>query len=204
MEMSRREASRGWFRWAIHLLSVPVGSRCGNRIMRANTFHIAPGHLSSYGKGLSMYLANKRIYKRTSLLAIGVSFLLGTIVIYNLNQASIDKELESLYLLPRPQTFTELYFEKPESLPSSTTSNQPIRFMFIVHNLEAADYRYIYEVSVIANTRQVVDSGNALVKNNQYYARGELFYLAKSPREQKIVVDILNINQSISFWVQIE
>ena len=51
-----------------------------------------------------------------------------------------------------------------------------VNFAFVIHNLETTDYQYVYDVYVNANgSRQVIDSGNVLVKNNQYYVKNESF-----------------------------
>jgi hypothetical protein len=85
-------------------------------------------------------------------------------------------------------------------LPSSTTSSQIISFAFVIHNLEATDYHYLYDVSVNANsTRQIVDSGNVLVKDNQYYVKNEKFNLLNLPGSQEVVVELTNKRQSIDF-----
>jgi hypothetical protein len=97
---------------------------------------------------------------------------------------------------------TELYFSNNANLPEAVTSNKPISFTFVIHNLEATDYQYAYSVLVITNgTRHTVDSGKVLVKNNQYYDKNEKFNLAKSPERQEVVVELTNKHQSIDFWV---
>src|SRR5437879_2595007 len=124
-----------------------------------------------------MHLTNKQLLKLSSLL-IGVTLVVGLLILINLNRASVDNELVTLDLIPKPEKLTELYFNDNAKLPSSVTSNQVISFAFVIHNLETTDYQYAYDVSVNANgTRQIVDSGSVLVKNNQYYVKDEKFNL---------------------------
>src|SRR5438128_1693021 len=150
-----------------------------------------------------MYLITKQLFKLASLLTIGVTLVVGMVIFYNLNRVSIHYELVTLDLIPKPEKLTELYFNDNVNLPSSETSNQVISFAFVIHNLETADYLYVYEVSVNVNgTRHIVDSGNVLVKNNQYYAKNEKFKLMNSSGRQEVVVELTNIQQSIDFWIQ--
>ncbi len=148
-----------------------------------------------------MHITNKRLIRLTFLL-IGVALVVGTLIFFNVNRAAINNELVNLYLLPRPEKLTELYFNNNANLPSSATSNQVISFEFVIHNLETTDYQYIYNVSVIANgTRHTVDRGNVLVKDNQYYIKNEKFKLMNSLGRQEVVVELTNKQLSIDFWV---
>lgn len=123
------------------------------------------------------------------------------LIFFNLNRAPIYNELVNLDLIPKPEKLTELYFNNNANLPGSATSNQVISFAFVIYNLETTDYQYAYVVSVNANgTRHIVDSGNVLVKNNQYYVKNEQFNLMNSPGSQEVVVELTNKQQSIDFW----
>src|SRR5713226_677108 len=147
-----------------------------------------------------MHLTIKQLFKLVFLL-IGVTLIVGMLIFFNLNRASVNNELVTLDLIPKPEKLTELYFNNNANLPSSATSNQVISFAFVIHNLETTDYQYAYDVSVNANgTRHIVDSGNVLVKNNQYYVKNEKFNLMNSPGSQEVVVELINKQQSIDFW----
>src|SRR6266849_5289395 len=140
---------------------------------------------------------SKQLFKLISLSMIGVILVTGMIIFFNLNKASIYNEFVTLDLIPKPEKMTELYFNDSANLPSSATSNQVISFAFVIHNLETTDYQYAYDVSVNANgTRHIVDSGNVLVKNNQYYVKMEKFNLMNSPGSQEVVIELINKQQS--------
>ena len=146
-----------------------------------------------------MRLTMKELPKLASLL-IGLALVVAMLLFYNLNSATIYNELAALDLIPQPEKLTELYFNDHTNLPTSATSNQAIAFAFVIHNLEATDYQYTYAVSVNANgIRHIVDSGNVLVKDNQYYVKNERFTLLNSPGSQKIIVELTNKQQSIAF-----
>ena len=51
-------------------------------------------------------------------------------------------------------------------------------------------------------TRHLLNKGNVLVKNNQYYVKNEKFKLMNSSGRQEVVVELTNIQQSIDFWIQ--
>ena len=149
-----------------------------------------------------MCLNVKRLIKRTPLF-IGVALVIAMLIFYNSNRASVYRELVTLDLIPRPETLTELYFNKSADLPSFVTRKQVIHFTFVIHNLEAVDYHYAYNVSVNAHgTRHIVDSGNVLVKDNQYYIKNENISLIDVPGTQDVVVELTNKRQSIDFWVE--
>ena len=148
-----------------------------------------------------MHLTFRQLFKLATLL-LGVTLVVGMLIFFNFNRASIYNELVSLDLVPKSEKLTELYFNDNANLPSSATSKQEISFAFVIHNLETTDYQYIYEVSVNLNgTRHIVDSGKVLVKNNQYYVNNEKFNLMNSSESQEVVVELTNKQQSIDFWI---
>lgn len=149
-----------------------------------------------------MHLTKKGLFKLSSLLMIAITVVVGVLIFSNVNSASIHNELIALDLLPRPEKLTELYFNNSANLPDSVPANQVMSFSFVIHNLETTDYRYVYEVSVNANsTKQIVDSGTVLVKNNQYFVKNEQFKLMDARGRQEVVVALTNLRQSIDFWI---
>jgi hypothetical protein len=148
-----------------------------------------------------MHLAIRQLFKLAPLWIV-IALIIGITVFYNLNKESVNSELATLNLIPKPEKLTELYFNNNANLPSSVTSNQAISFAFVIHNLETTDYQYTYDVSVTANeTKRIIDSGSVLVKNNQYYVKNENFTLMKSSGRQKVMVELTNKNQWIDFWI---
>ena len=150
-----------------------------------------------------MRLTIKQLFKLASLL-LGLVLVVVMLILFNLNRANIYNELISLDLIPKPEKLTELYFNNSANLPGSATSNQAISFTFVIHNLETTDYQYVYDVSVNAKgTRHIVDSGDVLVKNNQYYVKNEKLKLMNSPGRQEVVIELINMPESIDFWIDI-
>ncbi len=70
-----------------------------------------------------MHPTVKQLFKPVVLLLIGVTLVIGMLVFYNVNGASVKNELATLDLIPKPEKLTELYFNDIANLPSSETSN---------------------------------------------------------------------------------
>ena len=149
-----------------------------------------------------MRLTTKELFKLGSLLIGAILLAGGILIFFNLNRASIHNELVTLNLIPKPEPLTELYFDDHKHLPKSAKSNEVISFAFVIHNLEATDYQYVYSVSVNANgTRHIVDSGKVLVKDNQYFVKNEQIHLLNAPGMQEVIVELTNKRQSIDFRI---
>jgi hypothetical protein len=149
-----------------------------------------------------MRLTKKQLVKLAALLLGLLLVVVAIFNLYDLNKASINNELVNLDLLPKPEKLTELYFNNSADLPDSATRIQTVNFAFVIHNLETTNYQYIFDVYVNANgTRQIIDSGNVLVKNNQYYVKKEQFNLINSSGNQEVVIELINKQQSIDFWI---
>src|SRR5262245_27972307 len=56
-------------------------------------------------------------------------------------------QLEAWKLVPAPERYTELSFDRPETLPV-TVSTRPATFRFTIRNLEGTDTTYPYMVEV--------------------------------------------------------
>ena len=152
-------------------------------------------------KGLLMRVETRQLSKRI-LLVLGVVFAVGLLIFINVQRTAIHDILTALYLIPQPERLTELYFENGANLSNIPANSNGVSFSFVVHNLEAADYHYTYNVSVYANgTKHVVDSGNILVKDNQYYVKAEKLALTNVSGGQEIIVELTNKQQMIDFWV---
>lgn len=146
-------------------------------------------------------MGRKQLF-RLALLILGIVLVINILIFLNLNKDLVDNELIALDLLPKPETMTELYFTNNTNLPNAVENNQPINFTFVIHNLEATDYQYTYNVSVITNgNKRIVDSGKVLIKDDQYYIKNENFTVTHSPGRQEVVVELISKQQSIDFWI---
>jgi len=112
------------------------------------------------------------------------------------------KEALILATTVKPETFTELYFEKHLSLPNKVTLFKENNFNFTIHNLENKDMEYPYEVYIDVNgEKQMINKSSVLIKNNEYKIISEDFTITIPMQRVKVVVNLINKNQQIHFWM---
>jgi hypothetical protein len=112
------------------------------------------------------------------------------------------KEAVILATTVKLETFTELYFEDHLSLPNEVTLFKENNFKFTIHNLENKDMEYPYEVYIDVNReKQMIDKSSVLIKNNEYKTITEYFTITVPMQRVKVVVNLINKNQQIHFWM---
>ena len=112
------------------------------------------------------------------------------------------KEAVILATTKIPETFTELYFEEHLTLPKEITLFKENNFKFTIHNLENKDMLYPYEVYIEVNgERQPIDKSSVLIKNNEYKTITQSFTITTPMQRAKIVVNLIDKNQEIHFWM---
>ena len=113
------------------------------------------------------------------------------------------KQLTVYKLLPRPEAFTELYFDNHRSLPA-LLSDAPQSFRFVIHNNEYKNFKYIYEVTVIdGNQTRLIDKGVVQLSQNAQKTVNETVITSTiSAQQQQVMVRIINKRQFINFWVK--
>lgn len=112
-------------------------------------------------------------------------------------------------LTPRPETFTELYFENHLELPKTVLVDSQNEVSFTIRNLEYKTM--IYPVEVIAtpeNSDLKLTLMTSSITLNQGASRTMTvpFSFAEhySLVRMKISVNLINLDQSIHFWVNIQ
>lgn len=101
------------------------------------------------------------------------------------------------------ETFTELYFEDSANLPSVVVPKHPYLFQFTLHNLEGKNMEYPYEVYVeIGQERLILDKGTVFLNKNAYATIPENFATTNVWPRSEIVVNLINTNQQIDFWIE--
>jgi tetratricopeptide (TPR) repeat protein len=102
----------------------------------------------------------------------------------------------------KPETFTELYFEDHLSLPNKVILFKENNFKFTIHNLENKDMEYPYEVYIDLNgEKQMIVKRSVLIKNNEYKTITENFTITIPMQRVKVVINLINKNQQIHFWM---
>jgi len=111
-------------------------------------------------------------------------------------------EMITLATTVKPETFTELYFEDHTNLPKDTVLYEEKKFKFTVHNLEYKTMAYPYEVYIdFAGEKQMIDEGSVTLKQDQFKTIEENYTLTYPTQRVKIVVNLINKNQQITFWI---
>ncbi len=138
----------------------------------------------------------------TSLLILGSCLLLATGVLYASSNPTIMTAL-NLATTVKPEPFTELYFEDHAQLPSKVTSKKEYAFTFTIHNLEDQDVTYPYEVYLdLGDDKIFLDKNTALVKKDGRKTVTESFRVKDTIARTKIVVNLINKNEQIAFWIE--
>ena len=105
----------------------------------------------------------------------------------------------------KPQVFTELYFENHLSFPDKITLFKENNFKFTIHNLENKDMEYQYEVYIDTDgEKQIIHMGSVLIKYNEYETIAVDFIIKAPMQRSKVVVNLINKNQQIFFWIEEE
>jgi hypothetical protein len=112
------------------------------------------------------------------------------------------KEAITIAANPKPETFTELYFEDHLYLPDKINLSEENNFKFTIHNLENKDMEYPYEVYIDINGgKQIIDKNSVLIKSNNYKTIKENFIITIPLQRFRVVVNLINKNQEIDFWM---
>lgn len=140
-------------------------------------------------------------FLRTIFLVIIVAF--GTFVILYSENDPKSKNTFVLSTTKQPESYTELYFENHEKLPNKITPNKQYTFSFTINNLENRDITYPYEVYLnLGEIKLFLDKGSVFIKKNGHKTIRETFTFENSISRINVVVDIVNKNQQIDFWIE--
>jgi len=149
-------------------------------------------------------LKNKKINHRLIVKIILLIFVICSVIglVKFINIPSSIKETFALATTIKPETFTELYFEDHLNLPKMIERHTEYSFVFTVHNVESKDVDYPYVVYLQRDNQKIIlDQGNLNLKDNEYKSVKEDFGPLKI-LGLKIVVELVNENQNISFWME--
>ncbi|MDD2352201.1 MAG: hypothetical protein WCV43_07970 [Candidatus Caldatribacteriota bacterium] len=150
---------------------------------------------------------NKMIFLIASIVFVLILFVLGTasIEITSLSSSSWE-ETFSFATTAKPERLTELYFESHHLLPGEIRLNEEINFEFTICNLEGEDLEYIYEVFMLwQNQKTIIGRDSIFIKKNESETINQKFLLDEWIAGRiKIVVNLVNKNQQIHFWVDMD
>jgi hypothetical protein len=122
-------------------------------------------------------------------------------IIYLIRGTMLSSQLSALDLIPKPEHFTELYFENSTALPTSTIAGKPISFAFTIRNQEGTSTVYPYVVYIEYPTgERVVLASSSVTLNNDASTTIPITHIFKSSGEQcNVFVDLTAIDQKIDF-----
>lgn len=118
-----------------------------------------------------------------------------------------NRQIISNVITPKPVSFTELYFQNNESLPSKPKvikdfTAVPYTFSFTIHNLENKDMKYSYTVSISGQSNETIDTKSVFVANGDSKTISETFYLPNQVTTRtKVTVTLANKDQQVFFWM---
>ncbi len=131
-----------------------------------------------------------------------VSLCLIIIGYFLLISKNFNTALDRLSLLPKQQSFTELYFQDPNNLPQSYQPGIPLSFSFSLHNEENRETQTPFTVIVTNHTgTKIVDLSTAVLKPNQSQSFTEQITINALATRSAVSVNLPDKNQSIHFWV---
>jgi hypothetical protein len=146
-----------------------------------------------------------RVVNRQSILYALLGVIIIGLISFGVTYAhGIKDQLNDWKLLPQPERLTELYFAKPNNLPSTYIPGVSQTFGFTVHNLEYRNTDYTYQVveENQADTQTVtLQQGSFWLRQNHYKTVTENVALSDLGSRVKIVVNLSNVNESIDYWV---
>ena len=110
--------------------------------------------------------------------------------------------LAKYHLLPEPEKFTELYFENHQNLPSRVEAGEKYTFAFSVHSEEQVPMTYPYRIYIQTDKKRIpVQTGTFSLVQDQKKTFQEKFLAPSYNKSAEVVVELVNKNQSIDFWI---
>lgn len=103
------------------------------------------------------------------------------------------------------ESFTELYFEEHQNLPSEYTLGE-YEFAFTIHNLENQDMDYSYNVYIEYYDNdefvksETIEAKNVLIANNETKTLTETFKISEEHDYAKVAVE--TNEEEIHFWLR--
>jgi uncharacterized membrane protein len=155
-------------------------------------------------------LAPKRLSTLKSLrqhldAAIAITVVIILLVLGLVFHQQIKNQLNTWKLLPEPERLTELYFAKPNNLPSTYVPGQTQVVSFTVHNLEyrTTDYSYrVIEQNQMGDQSQTLRQGKFTLLQNAYEHEVSTIVLPDMGSRVKLIVSLPPQGESIDYWAE--
>jgi uncharacterized membrane protein len=105
----------------------------------------------------------------------------------------------------QPERYTELYFTDPTKLPVNIGHDQTLPVNFTVHNVEARNMSYTYDLSLLTTSGKALSQSQhtfSLTNNNTKVITNDIT-VPNELGKTEVQIFFPGLNQSIHFWVQI-
>lgn len=117
---------------------------------------------------------------------------------------AIASQLQDWKLLPRTEQLTELYFTRPNDLPTTYTPGQSQTVQFTTHNLEYNTTTYAYKVteqSEDGSQSQQLASGQFTLSQGQYERLNLNVVPVDLGARVKVTIELPTVHETISYWI---
>jgi uncharacterized membrane protein len=141
--------------------------------------------------------------KANNLLFTGA--ILGLIVIVVLVSVLLRSQTFVKASTHQPEAFTELYFSNSTNLPSYITEGSNLPIDFTVHNEEAKNMNYTFDVSVTApsaTTATSISESKFTLANNASQNFKASYVMPKNTGRYEITVSLVGQPETIHMWVE--
>ncbi len=143
------------------------------------------------------------VKKNTFILFAALAILIvGGVLVYK-NVDPVVVELNTLKLLPKAETFTELYFNNQTALPNRVVPGTAIAFSFTIHNLEGVTTTYPYTVYFVQTNGDqfVFANGNVTLSDTTSTSIAISQYFPSPGVTGTVVVNLTGRSQKIDFLI---
>lgn len=105
----------------------------------------------------------------------------------------------------QPETYTELYFTHPNSLPASINAGQAVPVAFTIHNVEARTMLYTYDITITLpnGSQQTLTKEQISLANSQAQSVADSISLPTVAGRYEINVQLEKLPESIHYWTEL-
>ena len=151
---------------------------------------------------ISKHLKSRSFLRDTRRYAFAAILVVLTIAIYISNSRSIN-HVVALASTHQPETYTELYFVSPNTLPAHVAQGVVSKFSFGVTSHQSNATNYGYEITdTTPDGVSVVTRGSLILQNSGTEQKTVNFTIAKANTSALIQISLVGTNKKISFWSQ--
>lgn len=114
----------------------------------------------------------------------------------------IHQKLDALYLIPREEPYTALYFEYYDDLPTKVAAGEMVSFTFTIKNAEGVDKEYPYKIyfkTGDSRKRLAVDAGTVSIKDGESQTIARSYTFTEDHAQEILYVELPESGQKIHF-----